>query len=83
MKPDLDYLRRVGDGEIVVRVERRPGKGDAWRAPQGLAKLRLHEEAGLVEPMITARWAGIPERMRNEGVAARLTEAGRHLLQAG
>lgn len=83
--PDIEFLRRVERGEIIVRVEERPGSGHhagavAWIVTGGLYRLRLHEEAGYVDPHVTARCAGFSRATLNEGIPARLTEKGRDAL---
>lgn len=73
--PNLDFLTAVERGEIIVSIISQPH----WSATAGLFKLRLHEEAGLIEPMLTAKWAGYPQALY-KGLPAKLTKEGRRVL---
>jgi hypothetical protein len=79
----IAYLEKIDRGEITVRVEQDKAKGLIWHVTHGMTALRLHEELGMVEPLVTAKWAGFPEVMYTEGVKPRLTEAGRKLIISG
>lgn len=79
MIPNTNYLRAIDRGEIIIRIEHTPAKGYVWHCVGGMLKLRLHEEAGYVCPMLTAKWAGYSSALYS-GIAARLTEKGRAAL---
>lgn len=77
--PNLEFLKTVERGDIIVKISQTPGKGVSWSATGGLFILRRHEEAGFIEPILTAKWAGYP-RSLYDGIPARLTEKAKHLL---
>jgi hypothetical protein len=72
----LEYLRQIDCGEIHFR---------SWYGPHGVVyegdgtifKLRKHEEAGFVEPRVTAKYAGHPNARHPIGVKVMLTPKGK------
>ncbi len=73
--PNVEFLRSVASGGIKVRIEHDATKGYVWHCDGGLLNLRLHEEAGFIEPMLTAMWAGYPTALY-AGVSPKLTDKG-------